>query len=267
MDATTMREAVRERYADLANRVQSGKGCCGESACGDPISGELYDPEQAQQVPAAAVLASLGCGNPTALAALQPGETVLDLGSGGGIDVLLSARRVAPGGRAYGLDMTDEMLALARENQRQAGVDNVEFLKGEMEHIPLPAASVDVVISNCVINLATDKRAVLAEAFRVLRPGGRFAVSDVVVRGAVAPEIRRSVELWVGCVAGALEEQEYAALLAATGFTDVSIEPTRVYRAADARQFLEAEGVDADRIAPEVDGHFMSAFIRARKPD
>jgi len=267
MNALQVREAVRERYAELATKVQHGKGCCGEAACGDPISGDLYDREQAQQVPEAAVLASLGCGNPTALVTLQPGEIVLDLGSGGGIDVLLSARRVAPGGKAYGLDMTDEMLALARANQQQAGVTNVEFLKGEIEHIPLPDASVDVVISNCVINLAADKGAVLSEAFRVLRPGGRFAVSDVVVRGAVAPEIRHSVELWVGCVAGALEEDEYRNLLGVAGFTEISIEPTRIYRAADARQFLEAEGLDLDRIAPEVDGHFMSAFIRARKPE
>ncbi|HYW07960.1 MAG TPA: arsenite methyltransferase, partial [Longimicrobium sp.] len=211
-------------------------------------------------------LASLGCGNPTALAALNPGETVLDLGSGGGIDVLLSARRVGPTGRAYGLDMTDEMLDLARENQRRAGVQNVEFLKGEIENIPLPDASVDVIISNCVINLSGDKRRVLAEAFRVLKPGGRFAVSDVVVRGEVPAEIRRSMELWVGCVAGALEESEFKRLLTEVGFEDVDIEPTRIYRAADARAFLEGAGLDADAIAPSVDGRFMGAFVRATKP-
>ncbi|MGB6482680.1 MAG: arsenite methyltransferase [Candidatus Acidiferrales bacterium] len=226
----------------------------------------LYDESQKSAIPADAVAASLGCGNPTALAELQSGETVLDLGSGGGIDVLLSARRVGPGGKAYGLDMTDEMLALARENQRKAGVENAEFLKGEIEDIPLPGNSVDVVISNCVINLSADKDRVLREAFRVLRPGGRFAVSDVVVRGPVPAAIRRSVELWVGCVAGAMKESEYRAKLEAAGFTEIEIEPTRVYRLEDARQFLASAGIDADAIALHVGGKFASAFIRARKP-
>jgi SAM-dependent methyltransferase len=226
----------------------------------------LYDELQKSELPAAAVLASLGCGNPTALAELKPGQVVLDLGSGGGIDVLLSARRVAPGGKAYGLDMTDEMLALANENKRQAGVENVEFLKGEIERIPLPDCSVDVIISNCVINLSADKDKVLAEAFRVLKPGGRLAVSDVVTRGEIPPEIRKNVLLWVGCVAGALEENEYQAKLTAAGFEQVGIEPTRIYRLDEARGFLSGQGVDLEAIAPQVDGKFMSAFIRATKP-
>jgi SAM-dependent methyltransferase len=267
----TLRDTVREKYGQAALRVVAGGGssCCGgaefNGSC-DPITSDLYDAAQTSGLPEEAVLASLGCGNPTALAELKPGETVLDLGSGGGIDVLLSARRVGPTGRAYGLDMTDEMLDLARENQRRAGVENVEFLKGEIEKIPLPDASVDVVISNCVINLSGDKRRVLAEAFRVLKPGGRFAVSDVVVRGEVPAEIRRSMELWVGCVAGALEESEFKRLLAEVGFEEVEIEPTRIYRAEDARAFLEGAGMDADAIAPSVDGRFMGAFVRATKP-
>lgn len=245
--------------------------CCGSSASsaccgGDPITSNLYQPEQTAGIPEQAVLASLGCGNPTALAQLKPGETVLDLGSGGGIDVLLSAKRVSPGGKAYGLDMTDEMLALARENQRKAGVQNVEFLEGEIEKIPLPDNAVDVVISNCVINLSADKGRVLAEAFRVLRPGGRFAVSDVVVRGDVPAEIRKSIELWVGCVAGALKDSEYISKLTAAGFQDVTIEPTRVYKVEDAQQFLTAQGIDTASVASEVEGKFMSAFIRAKKP-
>lgn len=265
-------KAVKEKYAEAASRVSSGTAaCCGSapsSACcgGDPITGNLYELGQTAEIPENAVLASLGCGNPTALAQLQPGEVVLDLGSGGGIDVLLSAKRVSPGGKAYGLDMTDEMLALARENQIKAGVHNVEFLKGEIENIPLPDHSVDVVISNCVINLSADKDRVLAEAFRVLRDGGRFAVSDVVVRGEVPSEVKRSVELWVGCVAGALQDSEYESKLAKAGFEDVTIEPTRVYKIEDARQFLSAEGLDVDAIAPQVDGKFFSAFIRAKKP-
>ena len=238
------------------------------SACGsaDPITSNLYDAAQAGQIPEEAMLASLGCGNPTALAKLNAGETVLDLGSGGGIDVLLSARRVGPTGKAYGLDMTDEMLALANENKRKSGLENVEFLKGEIEHIPLPENSVDVVISNCVINLSSDKAAVLREAFRVLKPGGRFAVSDVVTRGEMHPEIRKNVLLWVGCIAGALEENEYRASLAAAGFTAIDIEPTRVYKIEDAREFLCGQGVDVDAVAPEVDGKFYSGFVRATKP-
>jgi arsenite methyltransferase len=277
MSTENIKEQVKERYAQAALRVQSGDGnasCCAPSCCGtggadsvlDPITSNLYDETQKADVPPEAVLASLGCGNPTALANLNPGETVLDLGSGGGIDVLLSAKRVGPAGRAYGLEMTDEMLALARENQRKAGISNAEFLKGEMENIPLPDDSVDVIISNCVINLSADKDQVLQEAFRVLKPGGRFAVSDVVVRGEVPADIRRSIELWVGCVAGALEESEYRAKLAAAGFEAVDVEPTRVYRIEDARQFLAMEGIDADAIAPLVDGRFMSAFVRAKKP-
>jgi len=260
---------VREKYGAAARRVQSaGPGCCGDkaSACCDPITSNLYGADQQGDVPAAALEASLGCGNPTALAELAPGETVLDLGSGGGIDVLLSARRVGPAGRAYGLDMTDEMLALAEENKRRSGLANVEFLKGEIEHIPLPDASVDVVISNCVINLSGDKDRVLREAFRVLKPGGRFAVSDVVVRGQVPAAIRRSMELWAGCIAGALSDDEYAAKLAAAGFRDIGIEITRVYGADDARAFLVAEGIDAASAAAEVDGKFASAFVRAVKP-
>ena len=262
-----LQAAVREKYGEIAKSV--GKtGCCGPAACGcgDPISSNLYSDRETGDLPADAVAASLGCGNPTALLALEPGQTVLDLGSGGGIDVLLSAKRVGPTGKAYGLDMTDEMLALARENQRKAGVSNVEFLKGAIEAIPLPDDTVDVIISNCVINLSADKDRVLAEAFRVLKPGGRFAVSDVVVRGEVPSAIRRSVELWIGCVAGALEENEYREKLAKAGFEEVDLEPTRVYRAEDAREFLAGAGLDAETIAPQVDGKFLSAFVRARKP-
>ncbi|HEY8022071.1 MAG TPA: arsenite methyltransferase [Thermoanaerobaculia bacterium] len=269
-----LREAVRERYGAAARATAAGEATscgCG-SGCGctttpcDPISSGLYGETDAAGLPAMALRASLGCGNPTALATLHAGETVLDLGSGGGIDVLLSARRVGPTGKAYGLDMTDEMLALAHENQRQAGLENVEFLKGEIERVPLPDASVDVVISNCVINLSADKRRVLAEAFRVLKPGGRFAVSDVVVRGAVPAAVRRSMELWIGCVAGALEEGEFRRLLGEVGFEGIEIEPTRVYRLEDARAFLLASGLDADAVAAEIDGRFMSAFVRAGKP-
>jgi SAM-dependent methyltransferase len=269
-----MQQIVRERYGAIARAVtdssaQASVGCCGPAACGcaDPITSNLYSTADTEDLPEEAVLASLGCGNPTALLALEPGQTVLDLGSGGGIDVLLSAKRVGPTGKAYGLDMTDEMLALARENQRRAGATNVEFLKGTIEAIPLPDRSVDVIISNCVINLSSDKDAVLREAFRVLKPGGRFAVSDVVVRGEVPPDIRRSLELWVGCIAGALEESDYANRLRAAGFADVEVEPWRVYRVDDARAFLTEAGVDVDRLAPEVDGRFASAFIRASKPD
>ena len=261
-----IKRIVKEKYAKAALRAGS---CCepGTSRSGcDPITANLYTSGETASLPAEVVAASLGCGNPTALAQLQPGETVLDLGSGGGIDVLLSARRVGPTGKAYGLDMTDEMLALARENQRKAGVANVEFLKGEMEDVPLPDGTVDVVISNCVINLTADKDRVLAEAFRVLKPGGRFAVSDVVVRGPVPAQIRRNVELWIGCIAGALEEGEYRAKLAAAGFEAIEIEPTRVYRVEDAREFLDRAGIDADAVAPQIDGKFMSAFVRARKP-
>jgi arsenite methyltransferase len=266
-------QVVKERYGEAASRVSSGgaASCCAStsSACcgGDPITSNLYQSEQTAGIPEQAMLASLGCGNPTALAQLKPGEIVLDLGSGGGIDVLLSARRVSPGGKAYGLDMTDEMLALARENQKKAGVDNVEFLKGEIENIPLPENTVDVVISNCVINLSADKDRVLAEAFRVLRPGGRFAVSDIVVRGDVPAAIRKNIELWVGCVAGALKDSEYISKLMAVGFEQVTIEPTRIYKVEDARQFLSAQGIDADSIAADVEGKFISAFIRATKPD
>ena len=267
-----IQQAVRERYGAIASAVSkasSSTGCCGPAACGcgDPISSNLYSDAEISDLPAEAVAASLGCGNPTALLALQPGETVLDLGSGGGIDVLLSARRVGPTGKAYGLDMTDEMLALARENQRKAGATNVEFLKGAIEAIPLPDASVDVIISNCVINLSSDKDAVLREAFRVLKPGGRFAVSDVVVRGEVPPEVRRSMELWVGCIAGALEEQEYATKLTAAGFTDVEVEPWRIYEIDEARTFLTESGIDVEKVASQVDGKFASAFVRARKPE
>ncbi len=274
MTSRDIRELVKERYGAAAQRVATAGSCCAPDCCApgqlgggqDPITSNLYGAGDSATVPAAALAASLGCGNPTALAELAPGETVLDLGSGGGIDVLLSARRVGPTGKAYGLDMTDEMLALARDNQRKAGATNVEFLKGEIEHIPLPDGSVDVIISNCVINLAADKDRVLAEAFRVLRPGGRLAVSDIVVRGAVPEVIRRSVELWMGCVAGALEEGEYRDKLAGAGFTDIGIEPTRIYRVDDARDMLTAAGIDADAVAPHVDGRFMSAFVRARKP-
>jgi ubiquinone/menaquinone biosynthesis C-methylase UbiE len=261
---TDIKQAVREKYAQAAQRV--GSSCCAESLCADPITSNLYADHETGELPEAAVLASLGCGNPTALAELRPGETVLDLGSGGGIDVLLSARRVGPRGKAYGLDMTDEMLALARENQKKAGAENVEFLKGEIEHIPLPDNSVDVVISNCVINLSGDKDQVLREAFRVLKPGGRFAVSDVVTRGAVPEALRRDILLWVGCIAGALEEIQYRAKLAAAGFEAIGIEPTRVYRVEDAREFLTGKGIDVDAMAPAVEGKFMSAFVRAVKP-
>jgi arsenite methyltransferase len=266
-----VKEVVKEKYGQAALRVQSGgSSCCGGGAaldgCCDPITSNLYDALQTGAVPEEAVLASLGCGNPTALAQLNAGETVLDLGSGGGIDVLLSARRVGPTGKAYGLDMTDEMLSLARENQRKAGVDNVEFLKGEIEHIPLPDNSVDMVISNCVINLSADKDRVLREAFRVLKPGGRFAVSDVVTRGDVPADVRQNMLLWVGCIAGALDDYQYVAKLAKAGFDDIAIEPTRVYNIEDARTFLSGQGIDADAIAPQVEGKFMSAFIRATKP-
>jgi len=276
-----VKEIVRQRYGEAAKRVTEGAaaGCCGgdavSSCCGaapaaiggsDPITAKLYDAVQADAVPDTALLASLGCGNPTALAELKPGETVLDLGSGGGIDVLLSARRVGPTGVAYGLDMTDEMLALAQENKRKSGLANVHFLKGEIEHIPLPADSVDVIISNCVINLAADKDRVLAEAFRVLKPGGRFAVSDVIVRGEVPPAIRRNMELWIGCVAGALSDRDYLDKLARAGFTDAGIEITRVYGVDDAREFLAAQSVDLQQLAAHVDGRFASGFIRATKP-
>jgi SAM-dependent methyltransferase len=268
---SNVKEVVREKYGQAALRVAAGQGnsCCGgvSAAAGscDPITSGLYDENQKGELPETAVLASLGCGNPTALAQLNPGEIVLDLGSGGGIDVLLSARRVGPSGKAYGLDMTDEMLALARENQTKAGVENVEFLKGEIENIPLPDNSVDVIISNCVINLSADKDRVLREAYRVLKPGGRFAVSDVVVRGPIPADIRRNVELWAGCVAGALEESEYREKLAAAGFTEIDVEPTRIYKVEDARDFLAGGGIDVNAIAPTVDEKFMSAFVRARK--
>jgi arsenite methyltransferase len=265
-----LREQVRQRYAEAARRVMDGgaDGCCGRGTSGeaDPITRGLYDGVTAASLPEHAVLASLGCGNPTALAELREGEVVLDLGSGGGIDVLLSARRVGPTGKAYGLDMTEEMLALARENARKAGATNVEFLKGEIESIPLPAGSVDVIISNCVINLSADKQRVLQEAWRVLRPGGRFAVSDVVVRGEVPPELRRSMELWVGCIAGALEEDEFRRLLLEAGFEGVDIEPTRVYRGEDACGFLEGAGLASEAWANALEGRFVAAFVRATKP-
>jgi arsenite methyltransferase len=267
-----LKEVVREKYGEAALRVRLGAGnsCCGGAAalesCCDPITSNLYDNSQTGSLPEHAVLASLGCGNPTALAALNPGETVLDLGSGGGIDVLLSARRVGPGGKAYGLDMTDEMLSLARDNQRKAGAENVEFLKGEIEHIPLPDNSVDVIISNCVINLSGDKDRVLSEAFRVLKPGGRFAVSDVVTRGEIPSGVRKNMLLWVGCIAGALDADQYVAKLAKAGFHDIDVEPTRIYNIEDARTFLSGQGVDVDAMAPQVEGKFMSAFIRATKP-
>ncbi len=271
MNSENIKDVVKEKYGQAALRVTTGgSSCCGSAPAAvgscDPITSNLYDAHQAGEVPPEALLASLGCGNPTALARLNPGETVLDLGSGGGIDVLLSAKRVGPAGKAYGLDMTDQMLALARANQQKAGIENVEFLKGEIENIPLPDNSVDVVISNCVINLAADKDQVLREAFRVLKPGGRLAVSDVVVRGEVPDGIRRSVELWVGCVAGALQEAEYLSKLEGAGFETIEIEPTRIYRTEDARQFLLNEGIDVDALAPAVDGKFMSAFVRAKKP-
>jgi SAM-dependent methyltransferase len=280
-DTADIKEVVKQKYGEAALRVRSGgSSCCGNQllataarsgasqspCCADPMTSNLYDAAQAAQIPEDALLASLGCGNPTALAQLKPGETVLDLGSGGGIDVLLSARRVGPTGKAYGLDMTDEMLALANENKRKAGVENVEFLKGEIENIPLPDNSVDVIISNCVINLSADKDKVLREAFRVLKPGGRFAVSDVITRGPIQPEIRQSVLAWVGCIAGALEENEYRSKLAAAGFERIEVEPTRIYRAEDAQEFLSGQGIDVDALAPQVDGKFLSAFIRAVKP-
>jgi len=270
-----VRDSVRAKYGQVAQRVTQGEvtACCGSSGCcgsttesWDPITSNLYDGGQKAGIPAEALLASLGCGNPTALAQLHEGETVLDLGSGGGIDVLLSAKRVGPTGKVYGLDMTDEMLALANENKRRAGAENVEFLKGEIEHIPLPDNSVDVIISNCVINLSADKARVLREAFRVLKPGGRFAVSDVVVRGETPEEVRRNMELWIGCVAGALEEMEYRDLLADAGFRRVELEPTRVYKAEDAAAFLAGSGLDPAAFAKQIDGKFMSAFVRAVKP-
>ena len=273
MSSENIKSVVQEKYGAAAKRAASGQAsaCCGSSPAStidgcDPITANLYGEAEAGSVPEAALRASLGCGNPTALANLVPGETVLDLGSGGGIDVLLSARRVGPTGKAYGLDMTDEMLTLAEENKRKSGLTNVEFLKGEIENIPLPDNSVDVIISNCVINLSSDKDRVLREALRVLKPGGRFAVSDVVVRGDVPAEIQRSMELWVGCIAGALKDSEYVDKIAKAGFEGIDIEPTRVYHIEDARQFLNTEGIDVDAIAPLVDGKFMSAFVRAVKP-
>jgi arsenite methyltransferase len=271
MSGENLKDTVRERYGKAALQVATGArtGCCGGGPCAstdDPITSNLYSEAQTATLPAEAVLASLGCGNPTALAELHEGEVVLDLGSGGGIDVLLSARRVGPTGKAYGLDMTDEMLALARENQRKAGVANVEFLKGDIEAIPLPDASVDVIISNCVINLSADKRKVIAEAFRVLKPGGRFAVSDVVIRGDVPVAVRSSMELWVGCVAGALTEPEFQSILGESGFEQVEIEPTRVYEFEDAKAFLTGAGLDAETLAREVSGRVMGAFVRAVKP-
>lgn len=272
MGSEDVKATVRERYGQAARQVAEGAktSCCSTTCCGgaadDPITSNLYTESETATLPEKAVLASLGCGNPTALAELHEGEVVLDLGSGGGIDVLLSAQRVGPTGKAYGLDMTDEMLALARENQRKAGVENVEFLKGEIEAIPLPDNSVDVIISNCVINLSADKGQALREAFRVLKPGGRFAVSDVVVRGEVPAEVRRSLELWVGCVAGALTEQEYHQLLWQAGFEGIGIEPTRIYEIEDAKAFLEGAGLDTEVLAREVGGRVMGAFVRARKP-
>jgi arsenite methyltransferase len=273
---TTMQDSIKEKYGAAAQRVTEGNtaaSCCGSSGCcgstteaWDPITSDLYDEGQKSGIPTEALLASLGCGNPTALAELHEGETVLDLGSGGGIDVLLSAKRVGPTGKVYGLDMTDEMLALANENKRRAGVTNVEFLRGEIEHIPLPDNSVDVIISNCVINLSADKAQVLREAFRVLKPGGRFAVSDVVVRGEAPPEVRRNMELWIGCVAGALEEMEYRDLLADAGFRRIDLEPTRIYEAKDAEAFLTGSGLDVATFTQQIDGKFMSAFVRAAKP-
>jgi len=268
-NANDIKAVIREKYGQAALRVHAGgSSCCGATAgsgC-DPITTDLYDESQAKEIPEEALLASFGCGNPTALAQLSPGETVLDLGSGGGIDVLLSAKRVGPTGKAYGLDMTDEMLNLANENKHKAGVANAEFLKGEIERIQLPDGSVDVIISNCVINLAADKDRVLREAFRVLKPGGRFAVSDVVTKGEILPEIRRSVLAWVGCIAGALEENDYRNKLAGAGFEQIEFEPTRIYRTEDAKEFLAGQGIDVDVLAPQVDGKFMSAFIRAVKP-
>ncbi len=269
MSHTDVRDAVRERYSEAARRVSEGRSCCGGNAAlagMNPITSNLYDVSEKGALPEAAVLASLGCGNPTALAQLQPGETVLDLGSGGGIDVLLSARRVGATGKAYSLDMTDEMLALARENQKKAGVENVEFLKGEIENIPLPDNSVDVIISNCVINLSGDKDRVLKEAFRVLKPGGRFAVSDIVTRGEVPEQIRKNVLAWAGCIAGTLQDTDYADKLARAGFEGIGIEPTRIYKGEDAREFLSGKGVNVDEMAGHIEGKFMSAFVRATKP-
>ena len=263
----SLQDAIKEKYGDAATKARDGgdSSCCGTTGC-DPVTANLYSGQETANLPAEAVRASLGCGNPTAMIELKPGDTVLDLGSGGGIDVLLSAKRVGPTGKVYGLDMTDEMLALARDNQAKAGVSNVEFLKGTIEAIPLPANTVDVIISNCVINLSSDKDAVLGEAFRVLKPGGRFAVSDVVVRGDVPAEVRRSMELWVGCIAGALDERDYVSKLQRAGFTDVDVEPWRIYAVDDARAFLTKSGVDVDRLAPQVEGKFASAFVRATKP-
>jgi|SRR5215469_11528487 len=270
MSDKSIQDAVKEKYGAAAKQVATGKtACCGGGAelsgC-DPITRNLYDEFEKNALPADAVAASLGCGNPTALAQLQPGEIVLDLGSGGGIDVLLSAKRVGPEGKAFGLDMTDEMLALARENQKNAGVKNVEFLKGTIENIPLPDNSVDVIISNCVINLSGDKDRVLREAFRVLKPGGRFAVSDVVIRGEVPAAVQKSMELWVGCIAGALQENEYRQKLEAAGFASVDVEPTRIYQIENAREFLAAAGLDPEVVGPQVKDKFMSAFIRAKRP-
>ena len=271
MSEENIQDVVKQKYGEAAKQAAAGGvascGGGGELSCCDPITRDLYDSAQIAELPEKAVAASLGCGNPTALAQIQVGETVLDLGSGGGIDVLLSARRVGPTGKAYGLDMTDEMLALARENQKKSGVKNVEFLKGAIENIPLPDNSVDVIISNCVINLSGDKDRVLREAFRVLKPGGRFAISDVLVRGEVPPEIRKSMELWVGCIAGALEEYEYRDKLFRAGFEAIDIEPTRVYKSSEARDFLAAAGLDPDKVAPLIDGKFISAFVRAQKPN
>lgn len=275
MESETLKSTVKRKYGEAAARARKGEekaSCCGSVGCGtesagwDPITSNLYDEGEVKGIPAAALLASLGCGNPTALASIEPGQTVLDLGSGGGIDVLLSARRVGPTGKVYGLDMTDEMLTLANENKAKAGATNVEFLKGEIESIPLPDNSVDLIISNCVINLSGNKERVLAEAFRVLKPGGRFAVSDVVVKGEVPEEVKRSMELWIGCVAGALEEQEFIGLLARVGFENPSIEPTRIYRSADAEAFLADTGVTLNSPIAAMDGKFMSAFVRATKP-
>ena len=271
-----LKQNIKAKYGEAATRVETGAtsaSCCGSSACcgsttatWDPITTDLYDEKQKAGLPAEAILASLGCGNPTALAELEPGQVVLDLGSGGGIDVLLSAKRVGPTGKVYGLDMTEEMLALANENKRRAGADNVEFLKGDIEQIPLPDASVDVIISNCVINLSADKRKVLSEAYRVLKPGGKFAVSDVVVRGFVPAEVRSNMELWIGCIAGALEEQEFIRLLREAGFAKPSIEPTRIYKAEDAAALLASTNLSAMEIAGQIDGKFMGAFVRASKP-
>ena len=266
MSEADVKETVRERYAEAARNVRTGASCCAGAKEWDPITSNLYADSETRDLPENAVLASLGCGNPTALAELKQGEAVLDLGSGGGIDVLLPARRVGPTGKAYGLDMTDDMLALARENQRKAGAQNVEFLKGEIEAIPLPDNSVDVIISNCVINLSSDKDKVLHEAFRVLKPGGRFAISDVVTRGEIPEIVRRDMLLWVGCIAGALDENDYRMKLAAAGFEAIGVEPTRVYKVEDAREFVTGKGVDVDAVAPQVEGKFMSAFVRAKKP-